>query len=135
MNLSPKDRKTLEQIRKSEALSKKMRWVMAVIVATLFGLLIHTASKLNEFRDRILEDDGFSAEIMAFGLPMFYLRLTVSACVAGIFLGLAIKNWNGNKTHQLILGIVDAIEKDESEPGEVVNASAAAGKSENHLHD
>jgi len=125
MKLSPEDRKTLEKIRRSEALSKKMRWVLLAIVVILVGLLIHTASELNEFRESIMSDDGFNAEIMAFGLPMFYLRLTVSACVTGIFLGLAIKNWNGNKTHQLILGIVDALEKEESEPVGVVNDEAA----------
>ena len=124
MNLSPADRKTLEKIRRTEALSKKMRWVLVAIVVVLCGLLIHTTSQLNEFRDSIMNDGGVDTEIMAFGLPMFYLRLTVSACLTGIFLGLAIKNWNGNKTHQLILGIVDAIEKEESEPDAGLNSES-----------
>ncbi|WP_146209400.1 hypothetical protein [Coraliomargarita sinensis] len=109
-----------------------MRWVSVAVLLVLVGLLIHTASEMNEFRESILNDDGFSAEIFAFGLPMLYFRLTVFSCVTGILLGLAIKNWNGNRTHQLLIAIVDAIEQDESEPVGAGQPHLRRRKSENH---
>ncbi len=114
MQLTSADQRTLEKLRRSEALNKKLRWLSIPILLVLAALLISTILELTEFRERILNNDDSPAEIFAFGLPILYIRLTVLSCVTGLLLGLAIKNWNGNRTHQLIIGLVDALEKDEA---------------------
>jgi hypothetical protein len=108
MQFTTREMKLVERLRKQERRWPRTRWILLGMVAFILAaygyiayLLFHT-----------LGSETFSPADSALLFAIFWPKVILMTGLAGVFIGLAIRDWHGNVHRMLLLRLLDAQQKE-----------------------
>lgn len=131
MKLTPVEELALRKIERQELQFQKWKKILVAECVILVAVGVWFMNLLGDIPESFKESIEMQAISYSVAIPMLYFFCGMT----GYLIGLTIRNWKGNPERVLLLGILKRSQASESEPDELVNASSAAGLSENHLND
>ena len=106
MHFTPREMKLIAGLRKQEHNWPRMRWIylgMAVFFVMLTEWMITMMTSAIHARD-------LSSDDKAAIFTICWVDITLFGLFAGGFIGMAIKDWQGNVHRMLLLRMLDALE-------------------------
>ena len=108
MRFTAQEMKLIERLRKQERRWPRNRWIvvgMAAFILAGSGYIAHLLFST-------LDTEIFSPTDSALLFALFWPKVILWAGLAGVFVGLAIRDWRGNVQRMLLLRLLDAQQKE-----------------------
>ena len=108
MEFTPREMKLIERLRKQERRWPRTRWILLGMAGFASACSLYVAHLLFG----ALDSDNWGSAVSALLFPILWPKVILMACMAGAFIGLAIRDWHGNVNRMLLLRLLDAQQKE-----------------------